>query len=344
MSASRSPVGPRPPFDPAVAAALADRPGDVVTTLAPGEVPALRARAVPPDLDEVAAAAGRTLTWHTAPGPGGDVRVALLRPAGDVPVPVLLHLHGGGLVVGTVSDDVAATAATGPGWAVASVDYRLAPEHPYPAAVDDAYAALVWLVGQADALGIDAARVVVTGVSAGGGLAAALALLARDRGGPALAGQLLVCPMLDDRNDSASGHQMAGVGSWDRTANATAWAAYLGTSAGGPRTPAYAAAARAARLDGLPPTYVDVGSAETFRDECVTWAARLWADGGDAELHVWPGGCHGFDGLVPDAPVSRDARHARARWLARLAGRTVEGATPARPTETHPPTTTEHDA
>jgi len=325
VTPAAGPVGEtvvRPPFDPAVAHALATRPDDVVTTLAPDGIAGLRARAVPPDLADVAAAAGRTLTWHAAPGPAGDVRVALLRPpATGAPAPVLLHLHGGGLVVGTVSDDVAAAAQAGPGWAVASVDYRLAPEHPYPAAVEDAYAALGWLAAQSAGLGLDPARVVVTGVSAGGGLAAALALLARDRGGPALAGQLLVCPMLDDRDDSASGHQMAGVGTWDRTANATAWAAYLGAAAGGPATPAYAAAARADRLDGLPPAYVDVGSAETFRDECVQYAARLWSHGGDAELHVWPGGCHGFDGLVPDAPVARDARHARARWLARLLAR-----------------------
>lgn len=335
----------RPPFDPDVAVALTSRAHDVVTALAPGDVPALRARAVPPDLAAVAAGTGRTLTWHTAPGPAGDVRVALLRPAADAPVPVLLHLHGGGLLAGTVADDVPAAAEVAPGWAVASVEYRLAPEHPYPAAVEDAYAALGWLVAHAGALGIDAARVVVTGVSAGGGLAAAVALLARDRGGPALAGQLLICPMLDDRNDTASGHQMAGVGAWDRTANATAWAAYLGAAAGGPDTPAYASAARVTHLRGLPPAYVDVGSAETFRDECVAYAARLWADGGDAELHVWPGGCHGFDGLAPDAPVSRDARLARVRWLARLLGRNVGTGTAAPAPARHwSPTTRELDA
>lgn len=314
----------RPPFDPQVGAALAARPGDVVTTLAPDEIAGLRARATPPDLTEVAAASERDLTWHEARGPGGGVRVALLRPRGTSgPVPVLLHLHGGGLVVGTVADDVAAAAALHPGCAVASVDYRLAPENPYPAAVEDAYAALSWLVAHAEELGVDPARVVVTGVSAGGGLAAAVTLLARQRGWPALAGQLLVCPMLDDRNDSASGFQMAGVGTWDRTANATAWAAYLGDAAGGPATPATASPARARHLGGLPPAYVDVGSAETFRDECVQYAARIWADGGDAELHVWPGGCHGFDGLVPDAALSIDARQARARWLDRLLRRST---------------------
>ncbi|PZR53749.1 alpha/beta hydrolase [Xylanimonas oleitrophica] len=313
-----------PPFDAAVAEALSARPDDVVTTLLPEEIAALRERATPPDLAELARRTGRSLSEHRAPGPDGDVPVMLLRPPGDAPAPVLLHLHGGGLVVGTVADDVPAAVALSETCAVASVDYRLAPEHPYPAAVEDAYAVLAWLAGHAGELGLDRARIVVTGVSAGGGLAAALALLARDRGGPALAGQLLVCPMLDDRGDSASGHQMAGLGTWDRTANATAWAAYLGDAAGGPTTPAYAAAARAARLSGLPPAYVDVGSAETFRDECVQYAARIWQEGGDAELHVWPGGCHGFDGLVPQAPLSHDARAARAAWLERLLARTAQ--------------------
>ncbi len=317
----------RPPFDPEIAAALLAARSDVVTSLEPHEIAGLRARAAPPGPSEVARATTRVLSTHRAPGPAGGVPVALLRPAGaPEDLPVLLHLHGGGLVTGSVGDDVAAAAAVAPRWAIASVDYRLAPEHPYPAAVEDAYAALVWLRAAAGDLGVDPGRVVVTGVSAGAGLAAALALLARDRIGPVLAGQLLVCPMLDDRNDSASGHQMAGAGSWDRTANATGWAAYLGDRAGGPDTDPYASAARARSLAGLPPTFIDVGSAETFRDECVEYAARIWADGGDAELHVWPGGCHGFDGLAPSARLSQDARAARARWLDRLLHRTAPGA------------------
>lgn len=311
-----------PPFDPEIAAALIDQAETVVVSLEPDEIGALRARASPPDIQTVASDAGGTVSEHHAPGTAGDVRVLLVRPErASGPVPVLLHLHGGGLVAGAVSDNVDAALGMAPGWAVASVEYRLAPEHPYPAAVEDAYAALVWLVAEAAQLGIDPDRIVVTGVSAGGGLAASLALLARDRGGPSLLGQLLVCPMLDDRNDSGSGHQMAGLGSWDRRANATGWGAYLGAAAGGPGTPAYASAARADSWRGLPPSFVDVGSAETFRDECVEYATRMWADGVDAELHVWPGGNHGFDGLAPSARISLAARAARACWLERLVAR-----------------------
>lgn len=326
----------RPPFDPEIAVAMEDQADIVVTSLDPDEIPALRARAVPPDVRTAAAAAGCSVTEHTAPGPAGDVRVVLVRPTEATgPVPVLLHLHGGGLIVGDVSDNVDMALDVAPGWAVASVEYRLAPEHPYPAAVEDAFAALTWLVAEAADLGVDPGCVVVTGVSAGGGVAASLAQLVRDRSGPDLRGQLLIYPMLDDRNDSASGYQMAGVGSWDRTANATGWAAYLGAGAGGPDTSGYASAARADSLGDLPPAFIDVGSAETFRDECVQYAARLWAEGGDAELHVWPGGCHGFDGLAPAAPLSVAARAARARWLERLSSRAHEGTgrpPPARPT------------
>ena len=313
----------RPPVDAELAAAVVDQAELVVTSLVPDQIGALRARAVVPDLRAVAARAGCVVSEHRTPGPAGDVRVMLVRPAhATTAVPVLLHLHGGGLVVGDVGDNVDAALDVAPGWAVASVEYRLAPEHAYPAAIDDACAALAWLAAEASSLGLDPDRVVVTGVSAGGGLAAALALLSRDRGGPTLLGQLLIYPMLDDRNDSASGHQMAGVGSWDRTANATGWGAYLGAAAGGPDTPGYASPSRAASLHGLPPTFVDVGSAETFRDECIDYAARIWAEGGDAELHVWPGAVHGFDGLAPTARLSVAARRARSSWLERLLHRT----------------------
>lgn len=158
----------------------------------------------------------------------------------------------------------------------------------------------------------------IGGVSAGGGLAAATALLARDRGGPELAGQLLLCPMLDDRNSTHSAVELDGRGLWDRTANNVGWAAYLGDLRD---VPAYAAPARATDLSGLPPAFLDVGTAETFRDEVVAYASRLWEAGGEAELHVWPGGFHGFDALVPEARLSRAARAARLSWLQRLLSR-----------------------
>ena len=312
----------RPPFDPELEAALARRRDEVVRTLETHEIAALRGRSVGPTAVEEAAAGRFRTRVVTAHGDGArPVEVVLVHPTGAAgPVPWLLHLHGGGLVTGTAWDDVVPLLdlAADAGCAIASVGYRLAPEHPFPAALDDAWTALTWLVANAAALGLDPARVVVEGISAGGGLAAALALLARDRGGPAPTGQLLICPMLDDRNDSGSALQMAGHGSWDRTANATAWRAYLGESAGGPDVSAYAAPARASDLGGLPPAFLDVGSAETFRDEVVDYARRLWGNGCAAELHVWPGGFHGFDYFEPTAALSRHARDARRRWLHRV--------------------------
>jgi acetyl esterase/lipase len=126
--------------------------------------------------------------------------------------------------------------------------------------------------------------------------------------------------MLDDRNDTVSSHQMAGTGVWDRTSNATGWAALLGPRAGGPDVSPHAAPARAQDLSGLPPAFLDVGSAETFRDEVVDYASRIWQAGGSAELHVWPGGFHGFDGIAPQAALSRSARAQRLPWLRRITG------------------------
>lgn len=178
----------------------------------------------------------------------------------------------------------------------------------------------MWTAEHADELGIDPDQIIVAGTSAGGGLAAGLALLARDRRGPALAAQVLMCPMLDDRNDTPSSRQMAGRGVWDSTANTTGWTALLGDACGGPDVSPYAAPARAVDLSGLPPAFVDVGSAETFRDEDVAYATRIWQAGGVAELHVWPGGFHGFDTLAPQAAISQEAKAARVRWLRRQLG------------------------
>jgi len=317
----------RPPFDPEVAAALEDRRDDVVTGLAPEQIDGLRAAADPPPSDETLTLGGRfELSELTVPGAAGapPVPLVLLRPvATSGSVPVLLHVHGGGLIAGCARADLLHTVelAAATGCAVASVDYRLAPEHPYPAAVQDVHAGLLGLVDQAEQLGLDPERVVLLGISAGGGLAVAASLLARDQDGPRPAGLLAICPMLDDRSDSASAHQMQGMGAWDRTANATGWQAYLPGRAGTDDVPGYAAPARELDLSVLPPTFLDVGSAETFRDEVVAFASRMWACGGSAELHVWPGGVHGFDFLAPEAAVSRAARAAREDWLRRLLAR-----------------------
>ncbi|MBO1286354.1 alpha/beta hydrolase fold domain-containing protein, partial [Streptomyces sampsonii] len=193
------------------------------------------------------------------------------------------------------------------------------PEHPHPAPVEDCLTVLAWTLGKgAAAHGLDPGRAVLHGTSAGGGLAAGAALLARDRGAPLPSALMLLSPMLDDRNDTLSARQLAGSGVWDRAANAAGWAALLGEAAGGPDVPPYAAPARARDLSGLPPLYLDVGSAETFRDEGTAFASGVWAAGGEAELHVWPGAFHGSDGLVPGARISRAARAARLDWLRRV--------------------------
>lgn len=308
-----------PPIDPELQQVLSSTP-DVVTSLLPTEVVALRERAVRPTADEMTLGGAFELTVHQAERDGAPVtEVALLRPADrSEPAPVLFHVHGGGMIVGSAYDELPSLArfAAQTGVAVAAVEYRLAPEHVFPAAVEDVYTGLVWTHENAQRLGLDRDRVILHGVSAGGGLAAATALLARDRQGPPVFAQMLLCPMLDARNDSESGHQMVGQGAWDRVANDTGWTAYLGgrTDAVSP----YASPALAEDLSNLPPTFIDVGSAETFRDEDIAYAHRLWAAGGDAELHVWAGGVHGFEALAPDAVISQQARAARMQWLARM--------------------------
>jgi acetyl esterase/lipase len=263
------------------------------------------------------------VTSVTVPGPAGAPDIALLicRPSGvTTAVPALYHIHGGGMMIGDNRTGLPSMLnhAVELGMAVVSVEYRLAPETQHPGPVEDCYAGLAWTVDHAAELGIDPARVIVGGGSAGGGLAAAVALLARDRGGPALIGQLLMCPMLDDRNSSPSSAQMAGLGVWDHAANEVGWTALLGDARGGPDVSPYAAPARAADLSGLPPAFIDVGSAETFRDEDVAYASRIWQAGGSAELHVWPGGFHGFTVAVPGAAISRAAAAAQLSWLRRL--------------------------
>ncbi len=254
-----------------------------------------------------------------APGPTGgpDVLLRMYRPREiSTPVPLLYWMHGGGMVIGSfdMDDALLVGAVERLGLAVVSVEYRLAPEHPDPAPVEDCYAGLVWIAAHAGDYGIDPARIAVGGASAGGGLAAGTALLARDRGGPRLNFQLLLEPMLDDRAITHSSTEYDGSVVWDRNDNRSGWAALLGSRVGTADVSPYAAPARAADLSGLPPALVDVGEVETFRDESIDYAQRLAAAGVSTEFHMYRGAFHGFDLLAPDSSVA--ARAWELRWAA----------------------------
>ena len=263
-------------------------------------------------------------TDHQVPSlvPGDPpIPVRVHRPAGaSSPLPAIVTIHGGGYVIGShVMDDTLLDRwCRALGVVGVSVEYRLAPETPYPGPLDDCYAALRWAHDNAGELGIDAARIGVYGISAGGGLAAALALLARDRGEVPLAFQLLDCPMLDDRQASRS-MRAAGLYVWNAASNEFGWRSYLGDLYGSDDVPAYAAAARATDLAGLPPACVVVGSIDGFRDEDVDYAQRLNQAGVPCELHVIAGLPHAYM-LVPDAAAVRLAERCKEDWLARQTG------------------------
>jgi len=265
-------------------------------------------------------------TEHQAPGLQHDdppVTLSVFTPLSNEdsspPRPCIYFMHGGGMIflhrfVGLEQplDWVATT-----GCVLVSVEYRLAPEHPQPALSNDCYAGLCWVNANAGALGVDHNRIMVAGHSGGSGLAAAIALMARDKGGPPICAQLLACPMLDDRNYTISSQQFDDEEPWDRASNITAWSAVLGERAGGDDVSEYFAPARAENLEGLPPAWIDVGSAEVMRDEAVAYASKLWAAGVQAELHVWPGGFHGFDMMAPTSQLAVRAMAAKNEWVKR---------------------------
>jgi len=211
------------------------------------------------------------------------------------------------MVGGTIemSDAYCATIADQVGALVASVEYRLAPEHPFPAPIEDCYAGLLWLWEQSEVLGIDSRRIAIGGGSAGGGLAAGLALLARDRGVVAMCYQHLVYPMLDGRNLTRSSHAITDERVWNRASNLVGWNAYLDGHAGANEVSAYAAPARATDLRGLPAAYICVGTADLFMDEDMAYAQALRDAGVPVELHVYPGAYHGSQNATPGAALSR---------------------------------------
>ncbi|MGW1059934.1 alpha/beta hydrolase [Micromonospora rubida] len=254
---------------------------------------------------------GLTVLDRTVPGPAGapavPVRIYTPQPAA-APAPAVLHLHGGGFVLGDLELEHADAAAfaTGSGAVVIAVDYRLAPEEPFPAALEDCYAVLCWLAGNTDELGVDATRLGLYGRSSGGGIAAGLTLLTRDRGGPRLAMQYLDVPVLDDQLGSVSMRAYVDTPIWNRPSAELGWAYYLGDDVkpGDPSVSPYAAPARAEDLAGLPPAFISSCQFDPVRDEGMHYAQRLAQAGVPTEAHLYPATFHG-SALVTEAAVSR---------------------------------------
>jgi len=247
---------------------------------------------------------------RTVPGPDGapDVPVRVYWPVERATaLPCLVWIHGGGMVLGTMAmDDVPMQRVVETvGCVAVSVEYRLAPEHPFPAPLEDCYAAFKWTHAHAAELGIDPSRIAVGGGSAGGGLAAGLVLLARDRGEVPVAFQWLIYPMLDDRNQTPASHAITDVRVWNRRSNLLGWRAYLGTEPGSAGVSPYAAPARATDLSKLPPAFIPVGSQDLFVDEAADYALRLARAGVPVELHVYPGAFHGSELFAPAAALSQ---------------------------------------
>jgi triacylglycerol lipase len=252
---------------------------------------------------------------------GEEIALRIFRPTGQDVSGCLLHIHGGGFIAGSVVASAPKNRAlvAALGCIVVAVEYRLAPEHRFPCALEDCYAALAWTIGAAAEFGVDPGRIGLKGESAGGGLAAALALLARDRGNYAIAFQHLTYPMLDDRTGGETpAGPFAGQYVWTPSHNRFGWSSLLGE----PRpdmVPAYAAPARAADLSGLPPTFVMTGTLDLFFDENLDYVRRLVAAGVPAELHAFPGAFHGFE-LASGTAVARAATAASRAALARSLG------------------------
>lgn len=304
-------------LDPEIAELLAEAPPMAPFTV--DQLPAIRAQ-------RKAALAAVTLSGevdqrdYTVPGPAGapDIVIRVYRAKGATgDLPCVYWIHGGGYVLGSYdSEDLRFDK-----WCPAlncvgvSVEYRLAPETPYPGPLEDCYAGLSWVYQNAASIGVDPTRIGIGGASAGGGLAAGLALLARDRGEIPLIFQLLVYPMIDDRRITVSSGWEVPV--WPPTSNERGWKAYLG-GLEGDAIPAYAAPTRATDLSGLPPAFIPVGSLDGFLDEDIDYAQRLIRAGVPAQLSIYPGGPHGFDSMMPGSGLGRRARRDMEEWLAAM--------------------------
>lgn len=309
-------VGTRRLVDPELLPLLDAFPAVVITD---ENLAALRARDLPfppvgdcgVDLDE------RLIDGRDGAPP---IPIRIYRPRGATgPLGCIYHLHGGGFVGGSTREVefLHRPLCADLGCVIVTADYRLAPETRFPGNLEDCYAGLAWLFGNAGELGVETSRIGVMGESAGGGLAAGLALLARDRGEYRLAFQHLIYPMLDDRTVVRNGNRFAGEFIWTRQNNRFGWNALLGDLVGREEVSSYAAPARATYLEELPPTFIGTAALDLFIDENIDYAHRLIRSGVPTELHVWPGAFHGFD-LVPGVAVSDAAQAASRAVLARF--------------------------
>jgi acetyl esterase len=292
-------------FDPELAAVVAMLPSGSISDLSSARAQLAEGMAAYGTPDET----GVQVREELVPGPDGapDVRLLVYIPDRQVAPAAVYSVHGGGFVIGNpeMEHPVNLQVARELGIVVVSVDYRLAPENPFPAPLEDCYAGLVWMAKNADALGVDPARIAIHGMSAGGGLCAGVALLARDRGGPAIAFQYLGVPEIDDRLDTPSMRAYVDTPLWSRPEAELSWDAYLGPGKRGSEDVSpYAAPARAVDLTGLPPTYVSAMQFDPLRDEGIAYAQALLQAGIPTELHVFPGTFHGSS-LAQHAVVSK---------------------------------------
>lgn len=307
---SRTPV-----IDPEIAKVLEQFPLDL-GALSNETLPLIRAGMGGMPAPELSEAVERR--DHHVPGAEGEppIPVRVHRPRDrDETLGCLYWIHGGGLVLGSYAMEDARFDRWCQHFGIVgvAVEYRLAPETPYPGPIEDCYRGLAWVHENAAKLGIDPGRVGIGGASAGGGLAAALALLARDRGELPVDYQLLVYPMLDDRQVTPSSSWDVPV--WPPAANTFGWTSYLGKAKGGEDVSPYAAAARATDLSGLPPALITVGGVDGFVDENLAYAARLNQAGVPTELHIYPNAPHGFDGLAPQSALAQRAQRDMEEWL-----------------------------
>ncbi len=307
----------QPRYDQELQQFLLDHPEIERRSLTPQAIPELRQGFVSSGVE--ALMKGRKLDvseWEVLTQDGFSVAMTTIsKSGGGAPHGAIYHIHSGGMVAGDrfIGMDLMADWVERHNLSCATVEYRLAPEHPYPIPLDDCYAGLVAF---AETLP-PSTPLFVAGMSAGGGLSAGVSLRARDENGPTIAGQLLMCPMLDYRNVSVSSGQFRNLGLWDKESNNTGWNAYLGNQRKGP-VPSYASPAHASDLTRLPPTFLDVGALEVFRSEIVEYAEKLAIADVSVEFHLWAGAFHGFDLTHPGSIVSQQARISRENWLIRI--------------------------